>query len=167
LNEKPCGCDYTVKLSHGTTAWSSGFPPHPIVEVRLKLQAGAWVFSAAGPGKDWETGYPPVVDSIYSQLLINANRTIFVSPLLEPAICSFVPGSGAYGDKIVAYGVKMGNSQNGAQLVFPDGISASVQSWSDTKIEFTVPQGCVSGAVKIKYSDGSYSHGMSTFFEET
>jgi hypothetical protein len=70
-------------------------------------------------------------------------------PLIAPHIDSAQPNSGAAGDLITLHGENFGDTQGSSYLLFADGGTSwgapfdgaafTVNSWSDTKITFTIP----------------------------
>jgi hypothetical protein len=70
-------------------------------------------------------------------------------PLIAPHVDSAQPSSGAAGDVITLHGENFGDTQGSSYLLFADGGTSwgapfdgaafTVNSWSDTKISFTIP----------------------------
>jgi len=65
-----------------------------------------------------------------------------------PRVSTVSPNSGAAGDTISITGSGFGAQQNSSTITF-NGVTASIQSWSDTNIVATIPLGATSGPLVV------------------
>lgn len=86
-----------------------------------------------------------------------------IVPLSTPAITTMSPlnVSAGTGDTVTISGTGFGTAQGSVSFYRSSGqvVGGSVQSWSDTSIVCTVPQGAGSGAVRVTCSLGTVSGG--------
>lgn len=73
---------------------------------------------------------------------------VYSSPAGSPLVSTFTPDVGVAGDTVTITGSGFAAQQNGSTVTF-NGVSASVQSWSDTSIVATVPVGATSGPLIV------------------
>jgi hypothetical protein len=66
----------------------------------------------------------------------------------SPLVSTIAPNSGVAGDTVTISGSGFGAQQNGSTVTF-NGVQAAIQSWSDSSIVATVPDGATSGPVVV------------------
>jgi RHS repeat-associated protein len=67
-----------------------------------------------------------------------------------PRIASLLPTSGTEGAEVTITGTGFGATQSNSVVRFEGGVTASINSWSDTQIVATVPFGAIDGAVTVQ-----------------
>lgn len=102
------------------------------------------------------SGYPSVVATING---FSTNGPLFI---VLPNITSVSPAASTAGSPVTIFGTGFGNAQGFGSVTF-NGINATVQSWSNTAVTVTVPEGAT-GDVGLTNSNLLVSNGV-TFTE--
>jgi hypothetical protein len=90
---------------------------------------------------------------------ISAYNSLFVN-LDTPHIYSLDPSSCVVGTPVKILGFSFGSSQGAGYVEFAGNIQATINSWSDGKIECIVPEGAQTGEVKVYDANSVSSNGF-------
>ena len=93
------------------------------------------------------------------------NVSVNTAAVPAPVITSLSGTTGSIGSSVVIKGTGFGNVQNGS-LVLLNGAPVSINLWSDTTIEFTIPTGATSGNLVV-YVAPNMNSSNPVYFEVT
>ncbi len=86
----------------------------------------------------------------------DSNNVTFTYDPVITAVNNIEPSKsgahGAIGDRVRINGTYFGSRVSGENVVFSNGVNATINSWSDTAIECVIPSGAVSGQVFVRKS---------------
>lgn len=90
----------------------------------------------------------PVVVTVSNQ----ASNALPFTVIPPPTLTSAYPGSGQVGVPVTIWGANFGAAQGASTLKF-NGTTAAVSTWSDTRIDASVPAGATTGNVVVTVSN--------------
>ncbi|MFC1896682.1 S8 family serine peptidase, partial [Thermodesulfobacteriota bacterium] len=93
----------------------------------------------------------------FSALVLTGGRINAYRALTE-SVYSLSPSTGSVGQNISISGDGFGSTQGSGYVTFYNGLTASITSWSDTRIQCTVPTGAETGALTVTTDEGSTSN---------
>ncbi len=154
-NGKKCGCGVVAKQGKGGSPWA-GEEGRLVAEVRLQVSPGDFAWQVWGPGQGDEPAGDPAVLSGRTW----AGGGVVIGPSSEATLVALKPGQAKEGEPVVAEGTKLGATQGKSYLLFSENKAAEVSFWSEEKVVATVPDGAVSGFVRVHFVDGTSTNGV-------
>ncbi len=166
----------TTTGGSATTANGNGTPPYWFKLVRSGSSFTAY---AAPDGVNWSqlgsTQTISMATSVYVGLAVSGQSTlasatfdnfsINSSAITAPVITSVSATTGAVGNQVVITGSGFGSSQNGSLVLLND-VPATISSWSNSSITFTVPSTATTGYLTVCLAP-SMSNSNPVYFEVT